>query len=190
MWRSFFPLLQHLWIAAREEEEGGSNHSHFFLTNTQPPPSSVHAIKEGANIEKKYLIQYLAGETGTQAARYTDRPNDIQQPTTSEKLNTFMKQFVDFQARAISLAHDKKEESEKAERWQKRMNVKTLEFLLFASVSTNPVVPDCPKSEYKTMLDNNKDQALLYLQACIIIHRNGTQVVDTNLALLLWNGFL
>jgi hypothetical protein len=56
MWRSFYPLLQRLWIAAREEEEGGSNHSHFFLTNTLRPTSDVHAIKEGADIENKYLI--------------------------------------------------------------------------------------------------------------------------------------
>ena len=190
MWRSFYPLLQRLWIAAREEEEGGSNYSHFFLTNALPPTSNIHAIKEGADTENKYLIQYSTGETGTRTTRFTDRPNDIKQNATSDKLNTFMEQFVDFQARAISLAHDKKEESEKAEKWQKRMNVKTRKFLLFASVSTDRSVPDCPNSEYKTMLDNNKDQALSYLQACIIIHRNGTQVVDTNLAVSLWNGFL
>ena len=113
MWQSFYPLLQRLWIAAREEEEGGSNHSHFFLTNTLPPTSDVHAIKEGADIENKYLIQYSTGETGSRTTRYTNRPNDTQQPATSNKLNTFMEQFVDFQSRAILLAHDKKEESER-----------------------------------------------------------------------------
>ena len=118
-WRCFYPLVQRLWIAAREEEEGMSNHSHFFLTNELPPTSNVHAIKEGADIEIKYLIQYPTGETGTHTARVTNHQNDTQHTATNDRLNTFIEQFVDFQARAISLAHDKKEESEKAEKWQK-----------------------------------------------------------------------
>ena len=101
-----------------------------------------------------------------------------------------MEQFVDYQARAISLAHDKKEEAEKEEKWHKRMNVKTRKYMLFASVTVDRVVPECPDSEFKVMLDNKREQSLSYMQACILIHRNGTQVIDMNLSTTLWHGTL
>ena len=193
MWQSFYPLMQRLWIAQREEEEGGSNHNHFFLTHELPPTSDIRATKEGADIERKYLpAQYSTSEgTGVQSGREAEHiNNDRSQFSTGDKLNTFMEQFVDLQARAISLAHDKKEEAEKEENWHKRMNVKTRKYILFASVSADRIVPERPDGEYKIMLDNKKEQSLSYMQSCILIHRNGTQVVDNNLATSLWNGIL
>ena len=191
MWQSFYPLMQRLWITEREEEEGANNHDHFFLTHALPPTSDAYAIKEGSDIEKKYLLRYQTSvETGTQAARNDTHPNEHSQAPTSDKLSMFMEQFVDFQARAISMAHDKKEEVEKEENWHKRMNVKTRKYILFASVSVDRVVPECPDGEYKVMLDNKKEQSLSYMQACILIHRNGTQVIDMNLSTSLWHGSL
>ena len=191
MWQSFYPLMQRLWIAEREEEVGGSNHNHFFLTHALPPTSDIYAIKEGANIENKYSVHFTPRSgPDTQDAQGTGQQNEHSQAPTSDQLNTFMEKFVDLQARAISLAHDKKEEIEKEENWKKRMNVKTQKYMLFASVSVDRVVPECPNNEFKVMLDNKKEQSLSYMQSCILIHRNGTQVIDMNLSTSLWHGTL
>ena len=190
MWQSFYPLMQRLWIAVREKEEGEPNNNHFFITHELPPALDAYAVKEGIAIEQKYLVEYSTGGTGTQDPQCFEHAYERPPSPTGDKLQTFMEQFIDFQARAISLAHDKKDESEKAEKWQKRMNATSRKFILFASASADRTVPEFPNSEYKTMLDNNKDQALSFLQASILIHRNGTQVIDSNLAVSLWNGFL
>jgi hypothetical protein len=153
--------------------------------------SDTHAIKEGKNLENKYLVQYSTLETGSQATpvsqQYDERPP---QESSSANFNSFMAQFIDFQAHAIASAHDKKEESEKEEKWHKRINVKIRKYILFASVTVDRVVPESPDSEYKTMLDNKKEQSLSFMHACILIQRNGTQVIDNNLATSLWNGIL